>query len=157
MKLNAATTISIDHREELPVHLSYLTGGKNTAYVSMTLRAGGHLNPDYMAAVEAIDLQSKVSRLQASSLSGGAAIKAQNEAQSKVGVKMLRAMYQHCVVEWDTNIQDSGEVMVCNEDNFMALSDCGIPEVTQWVVSAAKRVSDVAEFIAQADEETEKN
>jgi hypothetical protein len=156
MKLNQPNIVTVEHRVDLPDALAYLAGGE-PAFASMTLKPGGHLNPAYLEALEAVDLAGRVRSAEMKDLKGEALLKAQREAQGKAGRDMLRALYRHCLVDWSTNIQDNGKAMECSEENFMALADCGIPEITAWVVGAASRVSKVADFIGKADKEAEKN
>lgn len=156
MKLNQPSVVTVEHRVDLPDALSYLAGGE-PAFASMTLKPGGHLNPAYLEALEAVDLAGRVRSMELKDFKGEALLKAEREGRLKAGKDMLRAMYRHCVVDWSTNIQDNGEAMECNEENFMALADCGIAEITAWVVGATTRVSKVAEFISKADREAEKN
>lgn len=156
MKLNKAKTITLTHRVDLPEHLAYLSGG-DPVFITAEIGPGGHLNPQYQAAKEAVRLQRKIDTLENGGLKGNAYIRANDASSEKMGRDLLAAVYDHCIKSWDTNIQDDGQPMKCDRPSFMALAEVPIPEVVAWFTEIHRRVDQVSEFIVKADEEAEKN
>lgn len=80
-----------------------------------------------------------------------------SKIEREVGVKMFEAIYDACVVDWFTSIENDGKPMICDREHFLALADVRIGEISQFYMDFAKYVDDLGNFRAKMDKETEKN
>lgn len=158
MKLRTPKTITLEHRTELPEYLSYLADD-GVAWLSATVKPGGHLNPGYLDAQEKIDLKRRVVAQALVGKSGEEYAKAKDASDRKIGEAIIASILEHLVEGWSTNIIDdeTGKPLETTAENFMWLSELRIPEVAEWVKGIARTATDLAKFIRNEDEETEKN
>ena len=129
------------------------------AFIGIKCRAGGWANPKLIKMRDDIQVwrQTKVLSM-AKSIDDMEVYAKQNaDIDREVGQKMFEAIYDACVVEWWTNIQDDGKAMNCNKQNFMALADVRIDEISNYFMDFAKYVDELANFRADIDAETVKN
>ena len=132
---------------------------EGSAYMKIKCRAGGWANPELIKMRDEIQVwrQSKVLGM-AGIMDNPEQYAEQNaDIERQVGQKMFEALYEACVVEWSTNIEDNGKPMKCNKDNFVALADVRIEEIAKFFVDFAKFVDDLANFRADIDQATVKN
>lgn len=155
MKLNQPKTITIDHRADLPSHLNYLAG--EPAYIEAKLKPGGFLNPQYMTALEGIDMQRRVGFAAIDQKDPEAFAKARDKVLTDTGAALVEAAYDNCVASWSTNIQSDGEAVEPSRENYLALAKIGIPEINKWFTSVSRKVMDVERFITDEDEAMAKN
>lgn len=159
MKLNTPKTVTLVHRVDLPKHLNYLSASGTGAFLTAKVKPAGHLNPEYVTAHDAIDIQRKVFArdLMGSGLEGEARAKRAVEDQRTIGTMLLEALYDHCIESWDTNIESDKKVIEPTRENFFALSEQRIPEIAEWFQGLQECAGKIASFILAEDEEAEKN
>ena len=80
-----------------------------------------------------------------------------SESEKEVGKKLFEALYDTCVVSWETNIQNDGTKMVCDKAHFLALADAKINEISKFFMDWAKYVDELGNFRQEVEEETVKN
>ena len=83
--------------------------------------------------------------------------KFKSDSDKEVGKKLFEALYDSCVVSWETNIQNDGAKMICDRDHFLALADAKIDEVSKFFMDWAKYVDELGNFRQEVEEETVKN
>ena len=129
------------------------------AFIGIKCRAGGWANPELIKMRDEIQVwrQSKV--LGMTNIMDDPEKYAERNAdiERQVGQKMFEALYEACVVEWFTNIEDDGKPMKRTKENFVALADVRIEEIAKFFVDFAKYVDDLANFRADIDQATVKN
>jgi len=145
-------------RREFSSELNFLSGKKKT-FIEIKCRAGGWINPDLIKLREEIDLYRQVQAIQAAQdIDDRDKFTRQTaELNKELGKRQFEALFDACVVAWNTNIQNDGAEMECDKDHFMALADVRIDEISQFFIDFASYVEDLANFVTEADKETEKN
>lgn len=138
--------------------LSFLAN-EGQAFIGIKCRAGGWANPELIKMRDDIQVwrQSKILGMASVSDEPQSYAEQHAEIEKEIGMKMFEAIYDACVVEWWTNIEDDGKPMVCNRDNFIALADVRIDEISQFFLDFASYVDNLANFRAEIDRATVKN
>jgi len=138
--------------------LSFLAD-EGSAFIKVKCRAGGWANPELIKMRDDIQVwrQSKILGMTRIADDGEKYAQEHAEIEKEIGRKMFQAIYDACVVEWSTNIQDDQKPMKCNRDNFMALADVRIDEISQCFLDFAQYVDDLANFRSEIDKATAKN
>lgn len=158
MELNTPKTVTLEARADLPDYLAYLAGPGQDAFISATMKPGGFLNPGYIEAMERLETKERVAimslRPELTPAERSAKIAA---IKRKTGAGAAEAIYDECVVKWETNIQNGGEAMVCDRENFLAMAQLRIPEIRDWFKALHDFATDAARYVAEDDGETEKN
>jgi hypothetical protein len=159
MKLNQPTITDRTFTRTLPDELSYLAPEGEAACITITCRPGGYVNPKYLALIDQADLARQADQLGlAEKMKDRSEYAAASDANKrKYGEHRFSAVYDACVVDWATNIQDGGRPMVCDKERFMALAATRIPAISDAFLDFARFVEDVAAFYVEADKATEKN
>lgn len=129
------------------------------AFIGIKCRAGGWANPELIKMRDEIQVwrQTQVLSMAKSSDDVDAYAEINAKLEKEIGRKMFEALYDACVVEWWTNIDDDGKPMKCNRDNFIALADVRIDEISKYFVDFANYVDELANFRADMDKATAKN
>lgn len=138
--------------------LSFLAD-TDKAFIGIKCRAGGWANPELIKMRDDIQVWRQSKMLGMTSISSDVekyAVETSN-VDRQVGLKMFEAIYDACVVEWWTNIEDDGKPMKCNRENFMALADVRISEISQFFMDFARYVDELGNFRSDIDKETVKN
>lgn len=158
LKLKQPSMSDMDFRREFSDDLSFLAD-KGKAYISIKCRAGGWVNPDLVRLRDEIQVWRQSQALGMVSLTKEPEkyAKQNYQMEREVGSKMFSAVYDACVVSWETNIENDGKAMVTDKDHFIALADTAIPEISQYFVDFAKYVDDLANFRADLEGKAEKN
>lgn len=158
MKLKALDTATVLHRVELSSHYDGLTKS-GPAWVEAEIKAGGHLNPELVTAVEAVGLSQEIAADERKGMPAPERIEAERAANLDAGNRIIKAHYDYCVVSWSTNIIDAetGSPIDPNWDNFWDLFNANIPDVALWVSGIPKRAAKISDFIRAKDVESEKN
>jgi len=79
------------------------------------------------------------------------------DSDKEVGKKLFEALYDTCVVSWETNIQNDGTKMKCDKEHFLELADVKINELSEFFMDWAKYVDELGNFRQEVEEETVKN
>lgn len=158
LKLKQPKMSDMTYRKEFSEELTFLSEEDKT-WIEIKCRAGGWVNPDLIRMRDDIQTFKQSKSLEASKVLSDsekyAKLNAKNERE--IGSKLFEAIYDACVISWNTNIQNSGNKMECDKEHFLALADVRIDEVTKYFMDFAKYVEDLSNFRAEIDEETEKN
>ena len=138
--------------------LSFLAN-EGQAFIGIKCRAGGWANPELVRLRDEIQVWRQSKMLAMTPLSKDAENYAKESASidRQVGIKMFEAIFDACVVEWWTNIQDDGKPMKCNRDNLLALADVRIDEISQFFMDFARYVDQLGNFRDDIDKEAAKN
>lgn len=158
LKLKQPLMSDMEFRREFSDDLSFLAD-KGKAYITIKCRAGGWTNPELVRKKDEIQVwrQTKVLGM-ASIVDDPEKYAEQNAAiEKEIGQKMFAAIYESCVVSWDTNIQDDGGPMDKTLDKFMALADVRIKEISDYFVDFAQYVEEISNFRSDIDKATAKN
>lgn len=158
LKLKQPKLSDMKFRREFPEQLDYLAD-EGRAYIEITCRAGGYLNPKLQKLNDEIELHRNVKSFEMVDMAKDRAkyAEASNKLADEIGRMRFAAFYDACVVEWSTNIENNGGPMVCDKEHFLALADVKIAEISSYFLDFAKYVEDLTNFVRRADEETEKN
>ena len=113
---------------------------KGKTYITIKCRAGGWANPDLTVKREEVAIFREMQSLRAAKLleDENKFSKYKAESDKEVGKKLFEALYDTCVVSWETNIQNDGTNMKCDKEHFLELADVKINELSQffmdWVI-----------------------
>jgi len=132
---------------------------KGKTYITIKCRAGGWANPNLTAKREEVSVFKEMETLRSAKMLDNvdeyAKYKAESEKQ--IGKKLFEALYDSCVISWETNIQNDGIKMKCDREHFLLLADEKINELAQFFLDWANYVDELGNFRKQIDEETVKN
>ncbi|QDP67055.1 MAG: hypothetical protein Unbinned4497contig1000_29 [Prokaryotic dsDNA virus sp.] len=144
-------------RREFSSELDFLSG--ETTFIEIKCRAGGWLNHKLIKLRDDIELNRQIQTMQAAEFIKDREKFAKKAAENTktIGKMQFGALFDACVIHWNTNIKNDGKNMNCVKSTFMALADVRIEEISNYFVDFAKYVDDLANFITEADKETEKN
>lgn len=156
MKLNQAPTVKSKFRRDLPSELEYLAGA--VPFIEVTCRAGGFLNAAFQEAQEAAQKSHKIALMEAGENKNKRAYaEAVDAAGRDYGQDVFAAIYDHCVIDWATNIQDDGKALAPTRANFLALAEVRIPAIREYMIDLSKHVENTSRFLREADEADTKN
>ena len=144
-------------RRDFSSDLDFLSG--ETTFIEIKCRAGGWLNTDLIKLRDEAELNRQIKTMQAADhvKDRERFTRETSEISKAVGKMQFEALFDACVVAWNTNIQNDGKDMKCDKDHFMALAEVRIEEISKYFLDFAEYVDNLANFIAEADKETEKN
>ena len=144
-------------RRDFSSDLDFLSG--ETTFIEIKCRAGGWLNTDLIKLRDEAELNRQIKTMQAADhvKDRERFTRETSEISKSVGKMQFEALFDACVVAWNTNIQNDGKDMKCDKDHFMALAEVRIEEISKYFLDFAEYVDNLANFIAEADRETEKN
>lgn len=72
-------------------------------------------------------------------------------------LELVAAMYDHCIVEWSTNLQSGGQDLEPTKENFLMLATTDVPEVSNPMYRLLSDIQDRQTFIQTKREEAAKN
>ena len=146
---------SIEFRRELP---DFLAGG-DPCYIEIDARAAGEVNIAYVEGMEQVALKFAVmSRGEAKIEDDEELVHASLENTKSIGRDRFRVLYDTCVIEWRSNMLDQGKPIICNRENFIALSEVkAMPEISDALVAFEKECREAGKVILKSDEDTVKN
>lgn len=159
MKLQKREIGSFTFERDLPV---YLAGdGAEACFIRFEARPSGRINPKYVALMEATVKRGTVMDMRANQLIDGPedadfeAFVEMNANNSKVAAKdRLSALYQACVVNWETNILDGDAILESTRENFLALAEVqGHPEIADAILALEAECMKAGVAQKKADEE----
>lgn len=158
MKLRKPEIRTLEFRRELDAEYSYLCDD-DVAYLTFHCDPGGYLNPKLKERYSEIVLERQTLRNAMSDLPDDKRQKRGVEIDREIAEKRFEAIYTHCVKSWETNIidADTGEPMEPTTDSFMALCAAEIPGISSVCLELSRFIENTAQFVAKAEEETEKN
>ncbi|APX88644.1 hypothetical protein BV394_01950 [Brevirhabdus pacifica] len=154
MKLNQRELPLVNFRRVLPEFLG--PGGE--CFLEVDARPGGSINPAYIAGAEALMLRGSVAQRRLERETDDEAYVSQGyKAAQEITLERLGLLYDACVIEWRTNIQDDGKDLVCDRANFLALCEARVPEIAEAVADLEGALVEAADDVDASDKATEKN
>lgn len=155
LNLRKRDLAEVEFRRDLP---SYLADGEK-CYIRFSARAGGAINPAYMAGIEANLTKARAADRRVSKIEDDEEhVKAQKEAGREAARQRLALLYDACVISWETNILNGDAPVDCNRENFLALAEVkGVPEIVSAIFDLEKKCLEAGVEAQQADEELVKN
>jgi len=132
---------------------------KGKTYITIKCRAGGWANPDLTVMREQVALYQEMQTLKATKMidNEDKYTKFKFDSDKEVGKKLFEALYDTCVVSWETNIQNDGTKMKCDKEHFLELADVKINELSEFFMDWARYVDELGNFRQEVEEETVKN
>jgi len=155
LKLNRRELPTVTFRRVLPEYLG--PGGE--CFFAADARAGGAANPAYLGATERAMLVAAVKDLRLKAVITDEAEISEKSADILRDTFRARlgAMYDVCVIEWQSNIMDGDGPIICNRENFMALLDAHVPEIGQALLELEAEVLAAGNAILSETKATIKN
>ena len=159
MKLNKQKLYTQKFSYQLPAEFDYLSPLDETTFIWFKCNAGGYANPDYLARKDEIELATKVdlADLPDADSEKGDRFKALEKVTIRRGLAELANLYDTCITEWGTNIQNDGSAMELTRDNFLSLAEVKIEAIADAFIGLSTFILDVTKFSQEADEEILKN
>lgn len=77
------------------------------------------------------------------------------EDARKTNLAVMKLNYDHCIVSWQTNIQNDGKDLESTKENFLALSEFAHPVVARIMARLKEDLTDFAKWQTEADQEAE--
>ena len=68
---------------------------------------------------------------------------------------VMELSYDHCIVDWQTNIQNSGKNLVPDRDNFLSLCEFAHPEISKIITRIRDDLTDFGQWQSEAETEAE--
>lgn len=146
---------TIDLRFDLPPHLA----GGGPCFIAFQARAGGSVNPVHVEGLDALRERGRVADRLRADISG---VEQQERARSidveAMGAGRFMAMYDACVIGWQTNILSAGSPLTCNRDTFAELLKVkGEPELRDAIIALEKQVIAAGDKLRKVQDEAIKN
>lgn len=154
-------------REELPIQTKryplpiWLGPGDAECFAEFDIRAGGLANQPYMAAREQLQMKVRVAEMVNEPLKADpkAYVDADTKAARQIAKDRFGAMYDTCVISWNTNITDAETgkpipttreafLELCAAENTQVAAMIRQLEADTWVTGAA---------VIKADQDAIKN
>ena len=144
---NTGTTITF--RADLPAWLEP-TGA---AFIEVTARPMGRVNSAYMAARETAMLAYQIEAGE------DAEPAAKLAATKRLGMAMMAAVYDACVVSWSVNLinDETGEALQADRDTFLELADTKITEIGKAFLDLQNALLEAGAKVLADTEATIKN
>jgi hypothetical protein len=156
LKLKARDIPLVEFRRVLPDYLG--PGGE--CFIEIDGRAAGAINAPFVMAVEAAVTKYKIGARRLGKVVGDAEyVEADAKLAQSINRARLGALYDHCVIEWRSNIQvlgddDKARDITCDRDSFLELAEIrGVPEITAALATFEAECVAVAAAVDEADEE----
>ncbi len=156
MPLKMRTLQAREFNRKLPGYLS----DKEHAFMNFKIIPAGACNPPYMNALEQIALNTAI-------MSRDMRIIEDNEEYVSVNFKNTRksvidkfkALYDHCIEEWETDIvdADTGKVLLATRESFLELCEAPDFHVGQVIQDLEAFALSEGGKVLEADEEKLKN
>jgi len=146
----------VQFRRVLPEFLG--PGGE--CWIEVDARAGGAVNPEYMAGQEQLILRARVLDRQRQKLEDDSAfVHAGHKNMLTVVQGRFGVLYDTCVIEWRTNIvnADTGQPLDQTRVNFLALTEVTVPEIVAAMVELEAEILKAGRIMREEQDATEKN
>lgn len=160
LKLRSRELPTVEFRRVLP---EYLGPDGAECFIQFEARAGGAINSEYQEAIEGILRKSRVDqRKLAKEEDDEAFVKADISSAERINVGRFAAMYDTCVIGWNSNIQtedDKGNVsdITCDRETFLALCKERVPEIGKAIIDLEKEIKKAGVASKADDDDTIKN
>lgn len=146
----------VQFRRALPEFLG--PGGE--CWIEVDARAGGVVNPEYMAGQEQLTLRARVLDRQREKLEDdGAFVHTGHKNLLSVLQGRFGVLYDTCVIDWRTNIvdADTGLSLDLTRANFLALTEVRVPEISAAMVELEAEVLKAGRIVRAEQDDTVKN
>lgn len=141
-------------RRVLPEFLG--PGGE--CFIEIEAKAGGAVNLEHTKALEGVLLQARAMDRALERVEGDEAWVAQNARNVQSALKSrFGALYDACVIEWTSNIQDGGKDIECTREKFLELCQVRIPEIASALSDFEAETVKAGDDVREASEEIAKN
>tara|TARA_R100001086_G_scaffold182690_1_gene101825 strand:+ start:130 stop:600 length:471 start_codon:yes stop_codon:yes gene_type:complete len=150
LKIKTRELPAVDFRRDLP---DYLADG-DPCYIKISARAGGAINVKYVTAMEALAKQAAILNRKSRKIEDEEdAVNADVGNAKKIAEKRLTALYDACVIDWESNILDGDTVIEATRDNFIELTNIkGVPELADALIEFEQECLKAGD-VAKADHE----
>lgn len=158
LKLNKRELPTVEFRAVLPEWLG--PGGE--CFIEVDARAGGPINPAYIAATEKLMLKARVMERTSKKITDDEKFVTSDSKNAKaIGRGRFENLYDACVIDWRSNIQtetDNGvENITCDRATFIALTEQTVPEIAKAMTDLEAEILAAGKLIEEDDEGLEKN
>ena len=157
LKLRTRELPTVNFKRDLPKDLA---DGKK-CFISISARAAGPLNTEYMAAMEAVGINAKVIDRKAGKIDDDEGnVRASHDGKKEIARQMFGAIYDSCVIEWSTSIidADTDKPLVADRDVFLSLAELkGYPEIAKAIGDFQAECLAAGREMVESDEDTAKN
>jgi hypothetical protein len=170
LKLNTREIATVTFTRKLPRVFgpSGVTGYQGEpvdCHITVNARPAGHGNVAYSAMVDRMTVMQaagarKIERMAAdpeTAGNDGLIVAEQIADRVKLGTAWTRGVYDTCVIDWVSNIQDGGDDIEPTADNFMALFESGHPALVGAVNGLRSAIDKAGIDLAEADARLLKN
>lgn len=151
---------AVEFRQVLPE--AFGPGGE--CFIEIDARAAGAINAPFVMAVEKAMQQHRIGMRKLGKVEGDADyIAADTKLAAETTRNRLLAIYDHCVIEWRSNIQvldakDNPADITCDRANFADLAELrGAPEITSALAAFEAECVKAGKLQSEDDEEVVKN
>ena len=154
LKLPSRELPLVKFRHALP---PFLAGGAE-CFIEVDARAGGAINPAYVAAVQKMVLDGRVMDRKTKRIEDDQKFVDATHATVRAMTKArFAAIYDFCVIEWRSNIIDGDAPITCNRESFLELTEQSIPELTTAFRALEAEIIETGKVVSEEDDDTIKN
>ena len=145
----------IELRFDLPGHLA----GGEPCFIAFQARAGGSVNPAHVEAMDALRERGRVAdRMRAEIKDIAQQERARSVDIEAMGAGRFMAMYDACVIGWQTNILSAGSPLTCDRQTFAdLLAIKGEPELRDAIIALEAKVIEAGEALRKVQDAAIKN
>lgn len=146
---------AVEFERELP---SYLADGEK-CYLRVSARASGAVNPAFMAALEENLTLAQIADRRIEKITDDAEhVRERKKVVKDAARRRVAALYDACVISWESNILDGDAPIEATRENFLALAEVrGAPEIARAIMDLEAECLKAGVAIQESDEETAKN
>lgn len=150
LKLRKREIPVVSFRRDLP---DWLADGA-PCFIEIDGRAGGLVNPEYVAGMEQMGLRAQVMDRKAGRIEDDAEFVERNRANIRETMRhRLGVLYDACVIDWRSNIINDDAPITCSRENFLALAEVKVPEIAMALKAFEAECLKAGKIIHKADEE----
>jgi len=155
IKINAREIPEFHFRAVLP---EWLGPGGEECFIEISARAAGAMNPAYTSAIEKALYAAQIEERKLSRCKDDAEWVEKNAKAGKdLALANFAAIYDACVIEWSTNIQDDGHDLAPTRESFLGLADVRVAAVANALTAFEERCRAAGEDGEAVIEDEEKN
>jgi len=155
LKLKSRDLPLIMFRREMP---AFLGPDGETCYIEIDARAGGAVNPAYQAKLEQLGKLARVMQKKVVKITNeDEQVDFEFDGTIDLNLKWFGVIYDTCVIEWRSNIINDDAPIVCNRENFLALTEVRVPELAKALADFKAATEEAAKDVEKDDAATIKN
>jgi len=160
IRLKPRVIPTVEFRAVLPEEFG--PGGE--CFIEIDARAAGPMNGPFVMAVEAAIQRHRIGMRKLSKTDDDAAYVAADRKLADATTRArLMALYDHCIIEWRSNIQvlddkDNAQDITCDRESFLDMADMrGVPEIVGSLADFEAACMEAGKMASEDDEATVKN